>query len=453
MNKLQWIPFVAGRYLSISKKRRQSSVRTSSLLSVLGIASGVFVLIIVIGVMNGFQLGFIESILQISSYHIRIEVPLSLVQDRAAFESLLSELRSETISKAAPAQEIQALLPFLEFQALIKGPRRNTQVALIRGVPADARVLDPGLEHALSIIAGSFNFDQHNSIVIGSELARSLGLRLGDSVSLLSIAGDLFQEASPEQDTFVVSGIFRSNFYEFDTSWVFISLDRAVRMERQPKGLEIGIKLKDRDKDLLVRRELEARLEKKLNERFKDQGLTFSSWREYNRAFFGALRTEKMLMFFLVALIFVVVSLNIFQSQRRNVLERREEIGLLRALGASNQAVHGIFTLDGILIGVTGSTLGLIPALIIGSNITTFFSILETLINTLLLYINKCLAFFNPSIAQNGVSGAFQFFSPQVFYLKEIPCRLIPMEVITIYLFGLLSATVAAALAASSVSK
>ena len=176
--------------------------------------------------------------------------------------------------------------------------------------------------------------------------------------------------------------------------------------------------------------------------------VSIRSWRDYNRAFFGALRTEKLMMFILVGLIFIVVGLNIFQAQRRLVLERREEIGLLRALGGRDSAVRLIFVWDGVIIGFAGAGLGMGIGLLIAFHIPVFFSVLEKIVNFFISLANSFLGWLG------GSSGAeeFSIFSPQVFYIKEIPSRVIPHEVLLIFLFGFLSALLAAWFASGKVS-
>jgi lipoprotein-releasing system permease protein len=174
------------------------------------------------------------------------------------------------------------------------------------------------------------------------------------------------------------------------------------------------------------------------------------SWRDYNRAFFGALRTEKLFMFILVGLIFSVVGLNIFQAQRRSVLERREEIGLFRAVGATDMAVRLIFVWDGCIIGLAGAGIGMLLGLLIACNIAAFFSILEGLVNFLIHILNIIVS---PFAGADAAGEGFAIFSPTVFYIKEIPSRLIPHEVLLIFLFGFFSALLAAWFASGRVSR
>jgi lipoprotein-releasing system permease protein len=155
-------------------------------------------------------------------------------------------------------------------------------------------------------------------------------------------------------------------------------------------------------------------------------------------------------MFILVGLIFIVVGLNIFQAQRRAVLERREEIGLLRALGAGDKAVRLIFVWDGFIIGLTGAGLGLALGLLIGCNAGPFFTLLEGAVNRVIGLINILAA----ALGNSGPSGReFAVFSPAIFYLKEIPSRVIPHEALLVFLFGFFSALGAAWFASGRVSR
>jgi lipoprotein-releasing system permease protein len=399
-------------------------------LSVLGIATGVLALTVIIAVMNGFQLGFIESILEISSYHLRLE-------------GLPSESGNELAGNLRELPEIISVLPFRELNVLLRGRQTTPRGALVRGVPPDALTLDPGLAGQLEIEDGYFDLDDPYTIVLGAELARQLSVRTGDRVSLLSITDGIRFEEEGGSDFYTVSGIFRSGFYEYDLGWAFIDQDKAAQLSDELTLPVLGIKLRNRWQDQKAMGEIG-----KLLVDSQASGAIITSWREYNRAFFGALRTEKLIMFILVGLIFVVVGLNIFQAQRRIVLERREEIGLLRALGASDTAVRLVFVWDGLIIGLAGAGLGLIPGLLIAFNIPAVFSFLEGAVNFFISMLNAIFDFFGA----NAGAGEFALFSPQIFYIKEIPSRVIPHEVILIFLFGFFSALFAAWFASGKVA-
>jgi lipoprotein-releasing system permease protein len=431
MTATRWIGFVAGRY--VSKGRRNSP---TPIFSVLGIATGVLALTVIIAVMNGFQLGFIESILEISSCHVRVEG--------------LKSVDAELIDKLRSVPGVLSVLPFEEINVLLRGRSTSPRGALIRGVPPGALALDTGLASRLEMEDGFFDLNDPLSIVLGGELARHLFIDAGDEISLLSITGGIKEEESGR--VYRVSGIFRSGFYEYDLGWAFINIDTAAELAGEASQIVLGIKLKNRWQD--------QRTVEKIKEVIASSGIpsemdisdvsavSVRSWRDYNRSFFGALRTEKLMMFILVGLIFIVVGLNIFQAQRRVVLERREEIGLLRALGASSTAVRLVFVWDGFIIGLAGAVLGLVPGLLIAYNIQAFFSILEWAVNFCIAIFNSVFGFIGGYPGQ----GDFAVFSTQVFYLKEIPSRVIPHEVVLIFLFGFFSALLAAWFASGKVS-
>jgi lipoprotein-releasing system permease protein len=425
---LRWIWFIAARY--IFRKQRKSP---SPVLSILGIATGVFALIVIVTVMIGFQLGFIESRLEVSSYHLRAG-PLS------------HAVAEEAGADIAAFSGVSAAVPFREFQALFRGRRGGQQSAIVRGVPADALMRDAAMASRLLLEEGDFDLSEARNVLLGAELARRLGVRTGNEVNLFSIPS-IFSAADDEDDdqnlrAFTVTGIFRTGYYEYDTSWAFVNIESAASFSGEDTVL--GIKINNRFNDRKMREFLQDKLGGR--DGFKDAVL--SSWRDYNRAFFGALRTEKLFMFILVGLIFIVVGLNIYQAQRRAVLEHREDIGLLRAIGGGERAVRLIFVCDGAIIGLCGAVSGLVLGILVSSNISLFFTVIEYIANFFINIVNIIANIFNVE----GVDG-FSIFSPAVFYIKEIPARLIPREAALIFMFGFMSALAAAWFASRKISR
>lgn len=426
-----WILFVAAR--SFSKKRGKSN--TSSLLSIFEIGAGVLALTVIIAVMNGFQLGFIENILEVSSYYIRVNnVPQELLSKSSMF---------------AAANGVTAMVPFLETQGIISGSVDGGQcAALFRGVPAYAFKDDEGLSNHLELISGRLELNTQNEVLIGVELAARLNARAGNSIEFLSIANLFSSEDNDAARHFVIAGIFRTGYYEYDSSWGFINLSEASAIEGGKETCTLGIKLKNRFADAPALAQIEAMLPAAFGSNIITQNnITVTSWRDYNKSFFNALRTEKLLMFILVGLIFVVVALNIYQSQRRTVLERSEEIGLLRAIGAHDFSVRWTFALKGLIIGLSGATGGMILALLIASHIQEFFALIEAIITGVLHIVYS----ISSGIFFGGVD--FSVFSKNIFYIQEYTARLIPHEVLLIYCFAVLSAFLAAWFASARISK
>jgi len=363
------------------------------------------------------------------------------------------ERQSDAIEALSESPALTSVLPFRELHILVKSALQTPRAAIIRGVPADALQRDRTFAERITIEEGSFDLQsgsERKNIVIGVEMARHLFLELGDEVNLLSISGGIFSGLTEEDDgnsrNYTVSGLFRSGSYEYDLTWAFINIDDAATLDAEEALPVLGIKLENRWQDQRALADVKKILAAlSLSE---NDGISFSSWRDYNRAFFSALRTEKLMMNILVGLIFVVVGLNIFQSQRRIVLERREEIGLLRAVGASDMAVRFVFVLDGFIIGLSGGVLGLALALPIALNIQAAFTVLENSINVVVFAIQDLMYRLGWIID----AQEFAVFSGYIFYIKEIPSRLIPHEVALIFLFGFLSALLASWFASAKVS-
>ncbi|MCL2443989.1 MAG: FtsX-like permease family protein, partial [Treponema sp.] len=335
---------------------------------------------------------------------------------------------------------IKAAVPFKELQALARGRSTTQQAVLVRGLNADTPEIDKSMSDKLDFEKGFFDITDNNFILLGSELAKRLSLNTGDEVILYSISGVTSSEDEGSIGNFTVTGIFRTGYYEYDCSWAFINIEGVSILDNESE-LKLGVKIENRFQDRHL-------LEQARKKTMSYEGLKITSWRDYNRSFFGALRTEKLFMFILVGLIFIVVGLNIFQAQRRSVLQRREDIGLLRAVGGSRKNVRFVFVLDGAIIGLTGAGIGLFLGLAIASNIPQFFSFIEKIVNWFIGIINIIANFFG-----TGTTKSFRVFSPAIFYIKEIPSRVLIHEVILIFMFGFLSALLAAWFASRKITK
>ncbi len=403
---LRFTAFAALRHLRAGGRRV-----TAALFSVVGVTVGVATLTAVLGVMNGFQLGFIESILEISSYHLQLELPRG------------ARLGQQELERLRRLPGVRAVVPFSEYQLLAEG-RLGPRGCLLRGLPAEVAALDPGFAERLSVEEGSLDLSGPAQVVLGAELARYLGVGVGDAVGLLALGGGL----EPERHTYLVQGLFRSGYYEFDLGWAFARLGPQDEVRY---GLKIRNRFRDREAVQEVRQALgpgDYRLE---------------SWREFNRSFFGALRMEKLAMMVLIGLIFVVVGFNIYHGLRRAVRERFEEIGVLKALGASDGAVRSVFLAEGLVIGLAGSALGLALGLLASSNVNWLFRAVEWLVNA---------AGTLAARLASPIGERFSLFSPAYFYLSEVPSRVLFSEAFLVVLFAMGSCAAAAGFAAQATS-
>jgi lipoprotein-releasing system permease protein len=421
--KISWILFISRRYFRV---KRKTTGMASSIIALAGLTVGVMALITVLSVMNGFQLGFIENILELSSFHIRGSSPQSSLEvtgDPGAVEKLTS------------LPGVRAVLPFKDIQTLIQGEHSAFTPVLVRGISGNILQDDPGFVEKLGVFRGDFNISDGRGILVGYDLAYLLGADVGDTISLVSLSGEGFSLLSPEVLDYQVRGLFRSGYYEFDAGLAVVSLEGAKDLARGVP-LIYGIKMNDyhRAASLFP---------------FLDKDPFFShwhieAWQEFNSAFFGALRLEKGAMMVLMGLIFLVVGVNIYNAQKRNVVDRYEEIGILRSLGASPWSIRSIFLWEGVMIGVSGGLLGTLMGLLVTQNIRPIIGFSEDFLNFFIGGVSAMAALFS-----GGASGGGTYFS---FYLPEVPVRVLYGEVVLIFFFAFTSSLVSAFFASSRVS-
>ena len=330
-SSLKWIYYVSRRFSKVDRKGRTA---VTSALASLGVGFGVLALIVVIGVMNGFQMEFIDAILEISSYHVRVE-------NQDNYEEFCSWCKDQKI-------QVRGTTSFYEAQALAVGPSGSESAALIRAVGKDVMDDDPGFASEMHIVSGSFDLSADDSIVLGNELARLLKARVGDSVNIFALSGSSDVSLFSSDRKFTVTGIFHSGYSDINASFSFINTDAGKANFGKGAKKVIGVKLADSNRDAIFISAVEKSFPSARAE----------SWRNFNRSFFGALRVEKNIIMLLVLLIFVVVAVNIYNTMRRMVYERREEIAVLSALGGTKQQVQAVFIVKGFTTGFFGAMPG-----------------------------------------------------------------------------------------------
>lgn len=412
MKKCNWIFFVLHRF-NYADACGRSSVTT--FFSISGIAFGVMVLIVILSIMNGFQMGYIDTILQISSAHIRL----------AGCDEDLSTAENLKLHKA--------FFKFNETQTLIQGNYSRQSGVLIRSVETDILKKDKDFADTLEIVKGTFSITENNSLVIGNEIARNLSVTVGDTVSILAVSGKSGSDIFPENKLFVITGIFKTGYYAIDSSFAFTSLQTGEINFGKQENLFAAVKLKNQTSDAQYIFEIQKNIPQ----------LKAESWRTYNHAFFGALRVEKNMMMLLVILIFVVVTVNIYNGMRRSIYERREDISVLASLGAYPKQLKLIFIANGFTIGLIGSVIGLLLGLLISTQVNSIFEILEQIINSMIVFIS--------TITNTEQGNEFSVFNPVYFYMENIPVRIFLKEVFFIFLFGIFSASIAATIAAQKI--
>jgi lipoprotein-releasing system permease protein len=377
--------FIGLRYTRA--KRRNHFISFISLISMLGIALGVAALIVVLSVMNGFQKELRARILGVAS-HVQITGPDNQLADwqRVARDALA-------------ARGVVAAAPYVNAQGLLAN-EGNVRGAIVRGiVPGrEDQVADIG-QHMLAgsldrLVPGEFG------VVLGSDLARALRVVPGEKVTLIAPQG-LVTPAGlvPRLKQFRVVGIFEVGMFEYDSGLALVSIEDAQKLFQLGDRVS-GVRLKL--EDLFQSRQVARELYKVLG-----SDVAISDWTRSHANFFRAVEIEKRVMFIILTLIVAVAAFNIVSTLVMVVTDKQADIAILRTLGATPASIMGIFLVQGALIGVIGTLLGVAGGVALALNIDVVVPFLERLLNV-------------------------QFLAKDVYYISELPSDLQRGDVLTI---------------------
>jgi lipoprotein-releasing system permease protein len=347
--------FIGLRYTRARQRTRFISV--ISIISIVGIALGMTVLITVLSVMNGFQREIRTRILGVAS-HVQISGADNRIADWQSVAATAS--RNEQVVAAAPYVSAQGLL---SNGSAVRG-------AFIRGI-------DPALEEKVSDIgqhmrAGTLEALRPGEfgIVLGQELARSLGVAPGDRVVLIAPQGQVTPAGiMPRLRQFTVVGIFSVDHYEYDSGLALMHIEDAQKLFRLEGGVSgVRLKLEDLFRATQVAYELSAQL---------GPEYYVSDWTMQNANFFRAVQIEKRMMFLIVFLIIAVAAFNIISSLVMAVKDKQPDIAILRTLGATPASITKIFLVQGALIGIVGTALGLLGGISLALNVDVVVPFIE----------------------------------------------------------------------------
>lgn len=379
-------------------KRRNHFISFISLTSMLGIALGVTALITVLSVMNGFEHELRTRILGMTAH--------------ATISGYGEPLRDwpQVAERAQDDPRVLGAAPFIQKEGmLVAGSRVNG--SLVRGI-------DPNEESAVSDVgqkmvqgrlealqAGEFN------IVLGMDLARILGVRVGDKVTLVTPAANVTPAGMvPRLKRFTVSGLFQVGMYEYDSALALVHIDDAAILFRMPGEVSgVQLKLDDMFRAPWVVRELAGSL---------PGTYRVSDWTQQHANFFRAIRTEKTVMFVILSLIVAVAAFNIVSTLVMVVTDKKADIAILRTLGLSPRGVMGVFMVQGTIIGLVGTLLGVMGGVLLALNVKTIVPAIERLF---------------------GV----QFLPADVYYISELPSRLNALDVLHIGVLAFLLSVLA----------
>lgn len=336
MATFEW--FVSLRYLRA--KRKQKFISLITLISILGVAVGVMALIVVLSVFTGFTEGLRDQIIGVNAH--------ALVQ---RFGSTIND-SEEVTAKIEAVEGVEATTPYIYGQALISSATHSTGVVL-RGIEAASamRVLSIGQKMTagqLTDLDASFEVP---AIVLGRDMARQLQVGVGDRVRLISPNGPLSpMGVLPKIRTCVVAGIFETGMFEYDSTMGYINLQTARSLTDLQRGVH-GIEVRVRDIDQADR--TAAAIRQALG-----QGYSVRDWMQLNQNLFAALKLEKLGIFIALDLIILVAALNIISALIMVVMEKNRDIAILKSMGATTKSIMRIFFYQGMVIGLSGTVLG-----------------------------------------------------------------------------------------------
>ena len=341
--------------------RRNGFISFISGVSMLGIALGVAALIIVLSVMNGFQKEVRDRMLGVIS-HIEVFAPGG---------SALPDL-AQTLAEVRQNPQVVGAAPFIAAQALL-ARGEDMKGVLVRGI-------DPALEGNVTDLAAQLKdsvfpklLSGEFGVVLGGELARAMGVRTGDTVTLIAPSGQVTPAGVvPRLKQMTVVGTFDSGHFEFDSALVLMHQDDAGRIFRLEGPTGIRVKLQN----LHLARQVATQLVASLS-----GDLLVRDWTRQNRTWFAAVQLEKRMMFIILTLIVAVAAFNLVSTLVMTVTDKRADIAILRTLGASPASIMGVFMVQGAMVGVIGTLSGLALGLGVAFNIDVIVPALERLLN------------------------------------------------------------------------
>ncbi|MGH9327689.1 MAG: FtsX-like permease family protein [Terriglobia bacterium] len=338
---MQFSFFVALRYLKA--KRRQSVISIITVISVVGVMAGVCALVVALAINNGFRQSLEQRLLGATA-----NINLLHPADNAipGYEQLVNRL--------SHLPHVVAAAPALYEEVLVSSHSRAEGIVLKGVDPAREVRIGDLLRHLQSgsLKGLSETFPDADPMIIGTELAKDLGVSVGDTVLITSPQGYLTPfEIVPKYRHFRIVGIFNSGFYDFDATWAFTNLGAAQRLFDLTNVASV-IEFKIDNVDLAP--QVAAVIQKAAG-----RGFDTTTWMEQNHSLFSALHLERLVTFLTVSLIVLVAALNIFITLAMMVMEKNREIAVLMSMGARKRQVWGLFTLHGVMIGAIGTALGL----------------------------------------------------------------------------------------------
>ncbi len=388
---------------NLRPKKKEGFLKIISIFSFLGIMLGVAILIIVMSVMNGFKTDLTKKILGLNP-HIVIQ-PNSFKIDENFINKLREEFEEIALSKTYSGEGIIL-------------SSENAKGVILKGVNKSEKntikfFKDYSTPEALK------NFSSNN-VLIGSELAFDLNLKVGDKLNLMSSAfvstplGNL-----PKQENFKVAGLFNTGFLEFDKNIIFLDIKDALSIFEKDK--------EDQNIEMYIKDPLQANFYKNKLQKINRNYFIYT-WSDLNKSLFSALKVERNVMFIILSLIVVVAAFNIISGLTILIKNKTKEIAILKTLGLSNKSIKKIFFLTGLTIGFFATVCGVIVGILFSINIEKIRIFLSTVFN-------------------------LEIFPSDIYFLDKLPSEININSILIIFIISLVISALASYLPAMRISK
>ncbi|MBT1071346.1 lipoprotein-releasing ABC transporter permease subunit [Pelotalea chapellei] len=381
--------FIGLRYLKA--KRKSTFISIITFISTLGVMLGVMALIVVLAVMTGFEEDLKEKILGTNAHIV-------VVRSGAPMDDY-----HQIMNKLKAMKGVTAATPFIYNQVMLSSGK-NVSGVVLRGidVPSDRLVT----KLSKSVVDGNIDAldpkisDGPNAapgLLVGKELAKHLNLFVGDKVNVISPMGNITPLGMmPKMKPFRIAGIFNTGMFEYDSTLAYISLNQAQSFFDLDDSVT-GIQLKVQD--VYNTGEMVSNINRSLG-----TGYYARDWMQMNRNILFALKTEKVVMFIILTLIVLVAAFGIASTLFMVVMEKTRDIAILKSMGATGTSIMKIFVLEGLIIGIIGTVLGVVSGLLIALNLEPIINIIQKI------------------TGQN-------FFSKDIYYLDRFPSLVVPSDV------------------------
>ncbi|OHD14743.1 MAG: hypothetical protein A2086_11555 [Spirochaetes bacterium GWD1_27_9] len=420
-NAIKFHLFIGRRYIKSNKEHKKVNVIFLSIY--LGISLGLMVLVVVLGIMNGFQENHISRRIEIGSFHITLE--------KKEFKTFtLTEALELKIKLYSEIKELESVVAFADREVIIKKKSElfEEQIIKLRAVDPDEIKKDSRFLKYFKITYGEFDLNEY-SILLGEAMGYKILSRVGSELFLtpdISLTS-LKSEGVP----FNTSGFFYTGSYDYDRYWGFISIYSLIPLAGRANIDGIGLKVKDKNNEKIVI--------KKLKEMFGDQ-FEIQTAEEINRGFFSALKLEKVMIIFLFAMIFIMVSINTFGAMKLTITQKKVDVSILKALGANPSDIQIIFLIESLFIGFLGSLTGIFLGCFVVYNVLNIFVLVEFVINKFIGFLSYLFEF----AFKGFYFSPIRIYDTSVYYQTTFLVKINLVEIILISLF-IITVTVFAA--------